>query len=116
MAGTGLSEPLLGGWSSGGAQLGGGSLAGGVAGIFAGWMIARRYGSEAWELRAGVMFGSAGSAAWRLIDRSAATGLDLIVGLATLASIDRLITGDPTGLPALGGAWRFSPAAGRRWS
>ena len=87
-----------------------------LAGIIAGWMIARSM-AKALGLRAGVLFGICWFGSLALIDRSSATGLDLIVGLATLASIDRLITPwlRPR-LPDCGRPWRFWPAAGRPWS
>ena len=87
-----------------------------LAGIIAGWMIARSM-DKALGLRAGVLFGICWFGSLALIDRSAATGLDLILGLATLASIDRLITrgsdrvaGLWAALAFLAGGW---PAAGR---
>jgi hypothetical protein len=62
-----------------------------LAGIIAGWMIARSM-AKALGLHTGVLFGICWFGSLALIDRSAATGLDLIVGLATLASVDRLVT------------------------
>ena len=64
-------------------------------------MIARSM-AKALGLHAGVLFGICWFGSLALIDRSAATGLDLIVGLATLASIDRLIT---RGSDRVAGLW-----------
>ena len=72
-----------------------------LAGILAGWMIARSM-ANALGLRAGVLFGICWFGSLALIDRSSATGLDLIVGLATLASLDRLIT---RGSDRVAGLW-----------
>jgi hypothetical protein len=62
-----------------------------LAGIVAGWMIARSM-ARALGLYAGVLFGICWFGSVALIDRSSTTGLNLILGMATLASIDRLIT------------------------
>ncbi len=63
-----------------------------LAGILAGWMLARKtarvMGSSTGLLAALCWFGSIA-----LIDRSGALGIDLIVGLATLAALKRLMSG-----------------------
>ena len=71
------------------------------AGIIAGWMLARRM-CTALGIRAGVLFGVCWFGSLALIDRSAASGLDLILGLATLAAIDRLMT---RGSDLVAGLW-----------
>jgi len=62
-----------------------------LAGIIIGWMIARSL-SRVRGLRAALIFGVCWFSSLALIDRSAATGLDLILGMAAVASIDRLNT------------------------
>jgi hypothetical protein len=62
-----------------------------IAGICAGWLVARRL-SLTQGVRAAVMFGVCWFSSLGLMDRSAWTGLDLILGLATLGAIDRITT------------------------
>jgi hypothetical protein len=61
-----------------------------IAGILAGWMLARGM-SRALGVRAGVLLGICWYGSVALIDRSGGSGLDLILGLGTLAAIGRLI-------------------------
>jgi hypothetical protein len=72
-----------------------------LAGIVAGWMIARSM-YKALGLRAGLLFGICWFSSLAMIDRSSATGLDLILGLATIASIDRILT---RGSDRVAGLW-----------
>jgi hypothetical protein len=62
-----------------------------IAAILAGWMIARSM-SRKFGLRAGLLFGVCWFGSLAVIDRSASTGIDWIMGLAAVAAIDRLIT------------------------
>jgi hypothetical protein len=61
-----------------------------LAGIIAGWILARRI-ARVIGPRASVLFGACWLGSLALIDRSSMAGLDLIVGLATLAAIDQLM-------------------------
>jgi hypothetical protein len=61
-----------------------------IAAIVVGWMIARRMCRQ-FGLRAGLLFGVCWFGGLALIDRSAGTGIDWIMGLAAVAAIDRLI-------------------------
>ena len=92
-------------------QFGGRTLAGGAGG-HPRRMDDRAKHVTALGLRAGLLFGVCWFGSLALIDRSAATGLDLILGLATLAAIDRLITRARTGSPDSGPPWPSWPAAG----
>jgi hypothetical protein len=62
-----------------------------IAATLAGWMIARSM-SRKFGLRAGLLFGVCWFGSLAVIDRSASTGIDWIMGLAAVAAIDRLIT------------------------
>jgi hypothetical protein len=82
-----------------------------IAGIIAGWLLARGM-SRALGARAGVLLGLCWFGSVALIDRSGAAGLDLIVGMTTLAAIERLmdrgsdwIAGIWTALAFLAGGW-----------
>jgi len=61
-----------------------------VAGIIVGWILVSGM-SSALGFRAGVLLGICWFSSLGLIDRSSGTGLDLIMGLGTLAAIDRLM-------------------------
>ncbi len=61
------------------------------AGILAGWILSRRT-ARYMGTGAGMLAGLCWFGSIALIDRSGALGIDLIVGLATLAALDRLIT------------------------
>src|SRR5262249_5384577 len=61
-------------------------------GLIAGWMVARRI-LQMLGMRAAVLGGIGWFGSLAMIDHSGAFGLDLIVGLATLATIDRLMAG-----------------------
>jgi hypothetical protein len=82
-----------------------------LAGICCGWMVARRL-SLSLGVRAGVIFGVCWFGSLGVIDRSAWTGLDLILGVAILGAIDRITTrgsdwvaGVWLGLAFLAGGW-----------
>jgi hypothetical protein len=82
-----------------------------IAGIIAGLLLARGM-SRTLGLRAGVLVGLSWFGSVALIDRSGAAGLDMILGLATLAAIERLIdrgsdwvAGMWTALAFLAGGW-----------
>jgi hypothetical protein len=77
-----------------------------LAGILAGWLIARGM-YTALGLRAALILGTCWFGSLALIDRSAATGLNLIVGLATLASINRIITSRSNRVAGLWAALAF---------
>jgi hypothetical protein len=62
-----------------------------IAAIVIGWMIARTMCRQ-FGLRAGLLFGVCWFGSLAVIDRSATTGIDWIMGLAVIAAIDRLIT------------------------
>ena len=72
-----------------------------LAGILAGWILSRRM-SRVMGARAGLLMGVCWFGSIALIDRSGACGVDLIVGLATLAALDRLMT---SGAGWLAGVW-----------
>ncbi|MFI5456678.1 MAG: hypothetical protein ACHRXM_14615 [Isosphaerales bacterium] len=72
-----------------------------LAGIIAGWVLARRM-SRALGIRAGVLVGICWFSSLALIDRSGESGLDLILGLATLATIDHLMA---RGSDLVAGLW-----------
>jgi hypothetical protein len=72
-----------------------------LAGIFAGLILCRRMMGVIGR-RAGLILGVCWFGSIALIDRSGAIELDLIVGLATLATVDRLMT---TGADWLAGIW-----------
>ncbi len=63
-----------------------------VAGILAGCMLALSL-TRFLGRRAGLIFGVCWFGSFALIDRSGGVGLDLIVGLATLAALERLLSG-----------------------
>jgi hypothetical protein len=82
-----------------------------IAGIIAGWLLARGM-SRALGARAGVLLGLCWFGSLALIDRSGAAGLDLIVGMTTLAAVERLLdrgsdwtAGIWTALAFLAGGW-----------
>src|SRR6516165_11024457 len=62
-----------------------------LAAILAGWGLARGM-CRVLGLRAAILVGCCWFGCLAVIDRSAAVGPDLILGLATLAAIDRLLT------------------------
>jgi len=66
-----------------------------VAGILAGYMLALSM-TRLLGRRAGLIFGVCWFGSVALIDRSGGIGLDLIVGLATVAALERLLSGDRT--------------------
>ncbi len=72
-----------------------------IAGIIAGWILVNGM-SRAFGLRAGVFLGLCWFGSLGLIDRSSSTGLNLIMGLGTLAAIERLIT---RGSDRVAGLW-----------
>ncbi len=72
-----------------------------IAAILVGWMIARSMSRE-FGLRASLLFGVCWFGSLALIDRSATTGIDWIMGLAMVAAIDRLIT---PGSDWIAGVW-----------
>jgi len=72
-----------------------------LAGIIAGWILARRT-LQVLGIRAAVLVGICWFSSLALIDRSGASGLDLILGLATLATIDRLMA---RGADLVAGLW-----------
>jgi hypothetical protein len=72
-----------------------------LAGVIAGWMLARSM-YQALGMRAGLVFGACWFGSLALIDRSPATGIDLVVGLATLAAINRILT---RGSDRVAGLW-----------
>ena len=72
-----------------------------LAGILAGWLICWSMG-KALGLRAGLLFGLCWFSSLGLIDRSSGTGLNLIMGLGTLAAIERLIS---RGSDRVAGLW-----------
>jgi hypothetical protein len=82
-----------------------------LAGIIAGWMIARSM-YQALGLRAGLLFGICWFGSLALIDRSATTGIDLVVGLATLASINRILT---CGSDRVAGLWAAAAFLAGGW-
>jgi hypothetical protein len=61
-----------------------------LAAIILGWMLAQRM-AKALGTRAGLLFGVCWFGSMGLIDRSGASGLDLILGLGTVAAIDRVM-------------------------
>jgi hypothetical protein len=63
-----------------------------LAGILAGWILSRRT-ARIMGTGAGLLAGLCWFGSIALIDRSGAFGIDLIVGLATLATLSRLMTG-----------------------
>ncbi len=71
------------------------------AGIIAGWMLTRRI-LQVLGMRAAVLGGICWFGSLAMIDRSGASGLDLILGLATLATIDRLMA---RGSDLVAGLW-----------
>ena len=71
------------------------------AGIIAGWMLTRRI-LQVLGIRAAVLGGICWFGSLAMIDRSGASGLDLILGLATLATIDRLMA---RGSDLVAGLW-----------
>ena len=82
-----------------------------LAGILGGWLLARGM-YRALGLRAAIVLGCCWFGCLALIDRSAGAGLDLISGLATVATIGRLLTrgsdwiaGLWSGLAFLAGGW-----------
>jgi len=71
------------------------------AGIIAGWILTRRM-SRVLGIRAGVLLGVCWFGSLALIDRSGASGLDMILGLAALATIDHLMA---RGSDLVAGLW-----------
>ncbi|MDR3618828.1 MAG: hypothetical protein P4L85_05710 [Paludisphaera borealis] len=63
-----------------------------VAGMVAGWIVARRL-IEAGKIRMSLIFGFAWFGSVAMLDHSSSAGLDLVTGLATIAAIDRLLNG-----------------------
>ncbi len=72
-----------------------------LAGIFAGWIVARGM-LNALGLRSALIFGLCWFGSLALIDRSAVTGIDFIVGLATVCAINRMMS---RGLDAISGVY-----------
>ncbi len=72
-----------------------------LAAILLGWTLAHRT-AGALSRRAGLLFGVCWFGSLGLIDRSGASGLDLILGLATLLAIDRVMT---RGSDWIAGVW-----------
>jgi len=82
-----------------------------LAAIIIGWMLSRRMAGVLGS-RAGLLFGVCWFGSIGLIDRSGASGLDLILGLATIAAIDRVmikgsdwVAGIWASLAFLAGGW-----------
>jgi hypothetical protein len=71
------------------------------AGILAGWILSRRT-ARAMGTGAGLLLGLCWFGSIALIDRSGALGIDFIVGLAMLATLDRLMT---SGAGWIAGVW-----------
>jgi hypothetical protein len=63
-----------------------------LAAVLLGWMLARRLSSTL-SARAGLLFGVCWFGSLGMMDRSGSTGLDLIMGLATVGAIDRVMRG-----------------------
>lgn len=63
-----------------------------VAGMAAGWLVARRL-IQAGKIRTSLLFGFAWFGSVALLDHSSSSGLDLVSGLATIAALDRLLAG-----------------------
>jgi hypothetical protein len=72
-----------------------------LAGIIAGWLLARRM-SQVIGISGGVLVATCWFSSLALIDHAGAFGLDLIMGLATLGTIDRLMT---RGSDLVAGLW-----------
>ncbi len=72
-----------------------------VASILGGWLLAWGM-SRTLGNRAAIFFGFCWFGSLALMDRSAAAGLDMILGLAMLGTIDRLLT---RGSDAIAGLW-----------
>jgi hypothetical protein len=82
-----------------------------IAGVLAGFLLTRRI-HRALGARASVLMGLCWFGSVALIDRSAGAGLDLILGLATTAALDRILghgsdtaAGLWAGLAFLAGGW-----------
>lgn len=63
-----------------------------VAGLAAGWLVARRL-IQAGRIRTSLLFGFGWFGSVALLDHSSSAGLDLVAGLATIAALDRLLAG-----------------------